>query len=235
MTSRLNKIADYWNQRSFGYSLDNQEELLKDQEKWIELINRYLKINQGMKVLDLGCGPGFFSVLLANLGCQVICIDYSDKMLEEARSNAQKFKANVEFQKMDVQDLGFQDETFDLIITRNVTWNLEKPVQAYQEMFRVLKKQGHLLNIDGNHYYHYQDQDYNRAGHSDHQHMEGIDVSIIDNIAKELKLSYVLRPQYDIEILKEIGFQQIESQILSKEKTKEGKELIRQFLIHAIK
>lgn len=47
--------------------------------------------------------------------------------------------------------------------------------------------------------------------------MEGIDVSIIDNIAKELKLSYVLRPQYDIEILKEIGFQQIESEILSKE------------------
>ena len=39
----------------------------------------------------------------------------------------------------------------------------------------------------------------------------------------------------NIEILKEIGFQQIESEILSKEKTKEGKELIRQFLIHAIK
>ena len=53
-------------------------------------------------------------------------------MLEEARNNARKFKANVEFQKMDVQDLAFQDETFDLVITRNVTWNLEKPVQAYQ-------------------------------------------------------------------------------------------------------
>ena len=64
MTSQLNKIEDYWNQRSFGYSLDNQEELLHDQEKWIELINRYLKINKGMKVLDLGCGPGFFSVML---------------------------------------------------------------------------------------------------------------------------------------------------------------------------
>ena len=73
-------------------------------------------------------------------------------------------------------------------------------------MVRVLKNKDNLLNIDGNHYYHYQDQDYSRAGHSDHQHMEGIDVSIIDNIAKELKLSYVLRPQYDIEILKEIRF-----------------------------
>ena len=99
MTSQLNKIADYWNQRSFGYSLDNQEELLRDQEKWIELINFYLKINKGMKVLDLGCGPGFFSVLLANYGCQVIGIDYSDKMLEEARNNAGKFKAMSNFKK----------------------------------------------------------------------------------------------------------------------------------------
>ena len=103
--------------------MDNQEELLHDQEKWIELINRYLKINKGMKVLDLGCGPGFFSVMLTNLKCQVIGIDYSDKMLEEARNNARKFGVNVKFQKMDVQDLAFQDETFDLIITRNVTWN----------------------------------------------------------------------------------------------------------------
>ena len=74
----------------------------------------------------------FFLLCLQIIGCQVIGIDYSDKMLEEARNNARKFKANVEFQKMDVQDLAFQDETFDLVITRNVTWNLEKPVQAYQ-------------------------------------------------------------------------------------------------------
>lgn len=47
------------NQRSLVI-LDNQEELLHDQEKWIELINRYLKINKGMKVLDLGVAQDFF-------------------------------------------------------------------------------------------------------------------------------------------------------------------------------
>ena len=149
-------------------------------------------------------------------------IDYSNQMLEEAKHNAKENNVHTDFKKMDVQELTFDDESFDFVITRNVTWNLEKPKQAYQEIYRVLKNKGHLLNIDGNHYYHYQDHDYQRNGHSDHQHMEGIDVSIIDNIAKELKLSYVLRPQYDIEILKEIGFQQIGSEILSKEKTKEG-------------
>ena len=73
-----------------------------------------------------------------------------------------------------------------------MTWNLEMPKQAYQEIYRVLKNKGHLLNIDGNHYYHYQDHDYQRNGHSDHQHMEGIDVSIIDTIAKDLMLSFII-------------------------------------------
>lgn len=235
MTSQLDKIADYWNQRSSGYSLDNQEELLKDQEKWLKLINTYVPIQQGLRVLDLGCGPGFLSILLANQGCQVIGIDYSDQMLEEAKCNAKENEVSINFQKMDVQKLLFEDESFDFVITRNVTWNLEKPKQAYQEIYRVLKKQGRLLNIDGNHYYHYQDHDYQRNGHSDHQHMEGIDVSIIDTIAKDLMLSYVLRPQYDIKLLKEIGFSFVESQVLKSEKTKEGKELIRQFLVCALK
>ena len=65
--------------------------------------------------------------------------------------------------------------------------------------------------------------------------MEGIDVSIIDTIAKDLMLSYVLRPQFDKDLLNEIGFGLVESQILKSEQTKKGKELIRQFLIHAIK
>lgn len=235
MASQLEQIASYWDQRSSGYSLDNQEELIYDQEKWLDLLAPYLELKPGIKVLDLGCGPGFFSVLLAKQNCQVTAIDYSEKMLEEARNNAKNNDVNIDFRRMDVQNLQFDNETFDFIITRNVTWNLEKPIQAYKEMFRVLKKQGHLINIDGNHYYHYQDQDYDRHGHSEHQHMEGINVSIIDNIAKELSLSYKLRPDYDQKVLKEIGFSQVESQILNQEQTSKGKELIRQFLIHAIK
>lgn len=235
MASQLEQIASYWDQRSSGYSLDNQEELIHDQEKWLDLLAPYIELKPGIKVLDLGCGPGFFSVLLVKQNCQVTAIDYSEKMLEEARNNANKNDVNIDFKRMDVQNLQFDNETFDFIITRNVTWNLEKPIQAYKEMFRVLKKQGHLINIDGNHYYYYQDQDYDRHGHSEHQHMEGINVSIIDNIAKELSLSYKLRPDYDQKVLKEIGFSQVESQILNQEQTSKGKELIRQFLIHAIK
>ncbi|MFQ9072624.1 MAG: hypothetical protein ACLR43_07730 [Faecalibacillus faecis] len=53
--------------------------------------------------------------------------------------------------------------------------------------------------------------------------MEGIDVSIIDNIAKELKLSYVLRPQYDIEILKKLVFNKLKVKYFQKKKQRKEK------------
>ena len=142
MTTKLNKIADYWNQRSSGYSLDNQEELLNDQEKWLKLIHTYVPLKKDLKVLDLGCGPGFLSILLSKQGCQVTGIDYSNQMLEEAKHNAKENNVHTDFKKMDVQELTFDDESFDFVITRNVTWNLEKPKQAYQEIYRVLKPGG---------------------------------------------------------------------------------------------
>lgn len=230
---KLDEIASYWNTRAKGYSLDNQEELEKSQGIWMERVEKYMHIVPGLKVLDLGCGPGFFSIFFSLKGCHVTGIDYSDGMLEEARSNAYSYKQDVVFKKMDVQNLEFDDHTFDLIITRNVTWNLEKPTQAYKEMLRVLKKGGHLINFDGNHYYSYEDESYIREN-STHKHMEGIDVSIIDTIAKDLKLSYKLRPQYDEVLLKEIGFEMVESDCYDVE-VKDGKTIIRQFSIHAIK
>ena len=55
-------------------------------------------------------------------------------MLEEAKHNAKENNVHTDFKKMDVQELTFDDESFDFVITRNVTWNLEKPKQAYQEI-----------------------------------------------------------------------------------------------------
>ncbi len=236
MTKYLEDISDYWDTRARGYSLDNQAELESEQAtKWLQLIERYVSIKKEWHVLDLGCGPGFFSILLSQIGCRVTAIDYSDKMLQEAKANAEKYKTSIDFKKMDAHQLMFQDQSFDLIITRNVTWNLEQPMIAYQEMLRVLKPSGHLLNYDGNYYYHYTDEDYNRKMHREHQHMEGIDVSKIDGIAGHLELSKHLRPYWDEEVFKQLGVSSIEWDILNKEINSLGKTMIRSFLIHVIK
>lgn len=59
MTTKLNKIADYWNQRSSGYSLDNQEELLNDQEKWLKLIHTYVPLKKRFKSFRFRMWTGF--------------------------------------------------------------------------------------------------------------------------------------------------------------------------------
>lgn len=235
MEKYLEDISAYWNTRAKGYSLENQEELESSKSKqWLALIQQYIPLRKDLKVLDLGCGPGFFSILLAQLGCQVQGIDYSDEMLKEAGNNAKKYGVKADFKKMDIQSLEFEDEQFDLVITRNVTWNLEKPQQAYQEMLRVLKKQGHLLNYDGNYYYQYTDKDYLRDK-SNHRYMEDIDVSIIDTIASHLELSYQLRPQWDQQLLKKLGAQAVETKIIDEEINHDNKRIIRTFIIHAVK
>ena len=51
----------------------------------------------------------------------------------------------ADFLKMDSHALSFEDNTFDLLINRNVTWTLYDPEKAYKEWYRVLKPGGRLL------------------------------------------------------------------------------------------
>ena len=60
------------------------------------------------------------------------------RMLEKAKENAGELCRNIHFQRMDAQKLEFADNTFDVVISRNLTWNLEHPDVAYREWVRVL-------------------------------------------------------------------------------------------------
>lgn len=86
------------------------------------------KYKDHLRILDIGTGPGFFPMILAEAGYHVTAIDYTPGMLEKAAENAAKFigekSRNIEFKRMDAQALEFEDESFDVIISRNLTWNL---------------------------------------------------------------------------------------------------------------
>ena len=68
---------------------------------------------EGMKVLDLGCGTGIFSIGAWLLGAgMVVGYDVSESALEVARANAESFGAEVEFHKSDIRDV---DEGADTV------------------------------------------------------------------------------------------------------------------------
>lgn len=62
-----------------------------------------------------------------------LCQSLEGRDLSEARKNADTYGVHIDFRKMNAQELSFPDESFDLIVSRNVFWNLEEPEHAYEE------------------------------------------------------------------------------------------------------
>lgn len=241
---KLEQIRSYWNMRAPSFSQGNVEELeSREKETWIKNIVSFAPLPDYQRVLDIGCGPGFFSIMLAQSGYQVTAVDYTDNMLVEAQKNAERFGVSIDFLQMDAQNLAFEDESFDFVVSRNLTWNLEYPMKAYSEWLRVLRPQGKMLNHDGNHYYHYCDQFYqqsynNKKAINQHGVIDGVDMTIIDNIARDLPLSKEIRPQWDSNALIELGVTDFAIKITNKETIRRSdveREVIKGFMIFAEK
>ncbi len=103
-----------------------------------------------LRALDLGCGSGMMSILLASAGCEVTGVDFSSDMLSQAKENAvgHGVADRVGFVRSDVHRLPFDDATFDLVLTRNVSWVLDRVEDVYAEALRVLRPGGLFANVD---------------------------------------------------------------------------------------
>ena len=146
---RLNRrIKTYWDERSADFSKARRLELSGDNAAaWRGIFQKNLPAGK-LKILDVGTGAGFFAAILSSLGHEVIGVDMSTKMLREAEKNLRELKLSADFRKMNAQVLDFDDETFDAVVTRNLTWTLPDVKAAYREWFRVLKVGGVLMNFD---------------------------------------------------------------------------------------
>ena len=237
MSQTLEQIRQYWNSRAEGYTLSNREEL-EDEHRiflWEQQIRRALNVRICRHVLDVGCGPGFFSVLLARLGYEVTAVDYTENMLAEARKNAAHYGVDIDFRRMDAQKLDFEDGIFDLVISRNVLWNLEQPEQAYREWLRVLKPNGTVMNFDGNFYYYVTDAEYGDRTRWEPKHMQGINANSIDRIGEHLPMARRLRPEWDVQELQKLGAKEVCSNVTNEKILEDGHHLILNFQVSAVK
>lgn len=203
-------------ERSQTYSDSTIEALYeKDAQDWGNLIYTQIDKNKNLKVLDVGTGPGMFAVLMGrNPNFEVFAVDSSPVMLEQAKKNAGNFGAKVNFTLVDAHTLPFEDESFDVIMMRNVTWNLPSPKEAYKEWKRILKPNGKIINFDANWYLRLYNEELQKA------YEENPDLKLqkilpkgmekrMEDIAKNLPLSKEMRPAWDVQCLLEIGFTKI--------------------------
>ena len=158
-----------------------------------------------LKILDVGCGAGFFSILLAKKGHEVTGIDLTPDMIVHSRELAQEEGVNCTFEVMDAENPDFGDETFDVIVSRNLTWTLPDAAKAYKEWLRVLKKGGILLNVDAN----YGKDDFADTSNlpANHAHFTVGDAMMqeCEEIKRQLPISSYIRPAWDVETLGNLG------------------------------
>ncbi|MGE8203947.1 class I SAM-dependent methyltransferase [Heyndrickxia sp. NPDC080065] len=111
-------------------------------------ILKFEKINPSTKILDAGCGTGQTAAYLEETyKCDVTVLDSHPIMLEKAKQRFKYAHLPIKVLRGSVEDLPFADDSFDLIISESVIafTNINKTLSEY---FRVLKKEGILINID---------------------------------------------------------------------------------------
>ena len=227
MQDRLTQeINQYWSNRAGSYSEINQDELKGIQHRaWQKLISdtiskfHHNKNTNAFSILDIGAGPGFFSIILAESGYKVTALDANADMLAQAKKNAYPLAEKIQFVQGDAQNLPFDDNTFDIIISRNLTWVLPQPDIAYKEWCRVLKPNGLFINFDANWYNYLYDEAKKSAFEQDRinvanknyeDHYLTTDTETMERIALQVPLSAIVRPAWDVKILTECNMQNIE-------------------------
>lgn len=211
----------YWTNRAPGYSEVNRTELeTRQREIWRGHLVRQIAARypgcrpDTIHVLEVGTGPGFFSIILAEAGYRVTAVDYTPAMLAEAKKNAGPLAGEIEFLEMDAEHLTFEDRSFDVVLSRNLTWNLPHPEAAYREWRRVLKPRGLLLNFDANWYGYLFDEEKRNAYEADRRRTAeaGVkdeyactDIDAMEAIARQVPLSAASRPGWDLRVLRRLG------------------------------
>jgi 2-polyprenyl-3-methyl-5-hydroxy-6-metoxy-1,4-benzoquinol methylase len=96
----------------------------------------------GKKVLDIGCGAGWFAVNYALAGAISFAIDLTPRAVELVKQHAQYRGVDVDAREANAEQLPFGDDSFDLVHSCGVLHHTPDTQKAMSEAFRVLKPGG---------------------------------------------------------------------------------------------
>lgn len=202
------RMTDYWAERVPTFSALRMKEFSgKMRSRWMAEFAKYIPMHTPLKILDLGTGTGFFCFLLGAEGHQVTGIDLTEDMIAEAKRTAEILAIPADFYVMDAENPTLTPGTFDVLVTRNLTWGLPHLETAYQNWHRLLKPGGILINFDADYCREKNDtplpENHAHKGIPDRMKQE------YESFKEELKPVQQPRPQWDAELLEKAGFHDI--------------------------
>ncbi len=137
-----------------GYTERESERLYDQAGALVDLLHHDTRYPAGSTVLEAGCGVGAQTRILARNSpdARITSIDISPESIEMARALIeQEGRKNVTFQVADIFHLPFEDSSFDHIFVCFVLEHLKNPEIVLSSLRRVLKKNGTITVIEGDH------------------------------------------------------------------------------------
>lgn len=203
------RMTDYWTERVPTFSELRMKEFSgKMRSRWMAEFEKYIPMSRPLTILDLGTGTGFFCFLLGARGHRVTGIDLTEDMIAEARRTAQLLNIPAEFYVMDAEQPRFAPGSFDVLVTRNLTWGLPHLETAYRSWHSLLKPGGILINFDADYCREKSDtplpENHAHKGIPDRMKQE------YEAFKDELRPGQQPRPQWDRELLEKAGFRDIQ-------------------------
>jgi ubiquinone/menaquinone biosynthesis C-methylase UbiE len=122
-------------------------------DELIPMLYRHLGVKPEITVVDVGCGSGFFTRLIAK-GLQgkgsVIGVDIDERLLRSARelANREGLRSLIEFKKASAYQLPFPENFADVVACHTLFYVLGKPLEALCEMVRIAKPHGRVVAIE---------------------------------------------------------------------------------------
>ena len=116
-------------------------------QSWRALSHGLIRLIHGKRIVDLGCGNGRLSLLLAQSGNQVTGIDTSEEQIRLARQNSGEAQ-NPIFLHVPMEETTLTKASFDLVIVSQSLHHAAKPKEALAESFRLLIPGGRILILD---------------------------------------------------------------------------------------
>lgn len=132
-----NSQGEWWGRRAGDWSSVQEHTAVRLYEAALSCLD----IGSGTRVLDAGCGAGLFAGMAALRGAEVVAADVSEPLVAIAR---RRFPG-VHFEVASVEELPFEDSTFEIVTGFNVFQYAESCGAALAEAARVVRPDGRVL------------------------------------------------------------------------------------------